>query len=84
MFKQHMRRSLTRITGGLFPVMSLAGSALAETEHEVFRAAVEEIFATYSAANVNGNADLQLRNSEGRGPDSICRWQIPDRVQEAA
>ena len=60
MFNQHMRRSLTGIIGGLFLVMSLAGAALAETEDEAFRAAVEEIFATYSAANMNGDADLYI------------------------
>ena len=60
MFKQQMRRSLTSIIGVLFLVMSLAGTALAETENEAFKAIVEEIFATYSAANMNGDADLYI------------------------
>ena len=60
MFKQRMIRSLAASAVVTLLVMSMIGSAMAETENEAFRAAVEEIFATYSAANMNGDADLYI------------------------
>ena len=60
MVTQQMIRSLARVAVVTFLVMSLPGSALAKTEHDAFRAAVEEIFATYAAANMNGDADLYM------------------------